>query len=902
VNLDEDNYLLHYGILRRSGRYPWGSGGPETASSRSFLDYVESLRKSGMSDTDIARGFGVSTTQLRAAKSIAVNEERQSKIGMAQRLKDKGYSNVAIGERMGIPESSVRSLLAPGAKDRADVLQATANMLKDQVEKKKYIDVGSGVENSIGVSSTKLKTAVAMLQEEGGYKIHYLKEKQIGTGKYTTVMVLTKDDVPYAEVSKNRAQVQQINTHSPDGGHTYLGIKPPLSISSKRVGVRYAEQGGASADGVIYVRPGVKDVSLGASRYAQVRIAVDGTHYLKGMAVYRNDLPDGVDLVFNTNKHDTGNKLDAMKELKKDQDGNIDPDNPFGASIKPGGQILERGHDGVDRPTSVMNKLNEEGDWESWRKVISSQVLSKQSPALAKNQLEMRYEKKRGEFEEIRALTNPAVRRKLLETFAEDADSSAVHLEAHHLPRQASHVILPINSLKDHEIYAPNYRDGEKVVLIRYPHGGTFEIPELTVNNKNREAKDTFENVPGGHEGRIRDAVGINSKVAERLSGADFDGDTVLVIPNNTGAVKTTSALEGLKNFDPKAAFPGYEGMPKMTATQKQRQMGDITNLIADMTIKRANTTELARAVRHSMVVIDAEKHDLNYKESARANGIAQLKEKYQGRANAGASTLITRATSEQRVAKRVARRVSEGGPVDPTTGEKRFTPTGETHVDKKGNTVLSTFKSTKLAETTDAHTLSSGSVIEKVYADHSNRLKALANDARKELINTHSIPYSPSAREAYKTQVATLNAKLNTALKNSPRERQAQLLANATVTMKKQANPNMTAEEEKKIKFQALAAARVRTGAGKERIEITQDEWNAIQSGAISNNMLTKILNNSDIDTVKKLATPKTQILMTSTKISRARQMMKSGYTQADIADALGVSMSTLKSSIGGE
>ncbi len=101
-------------------------------------------------------------------------------------------------------------------------------------------------------------------------------------------------------------------------------------MSSKRLAIRYAEDGGSKADGVIYVRPGVDDVSLDGSRYSQVRIAVDGTHYIKGMAMYKYDLPDGVDLMFNTNKSDTtGNKLDALKPMKTDS-----PTNPFGSSIR----------------------------------------------------------------------------------------------------------------------------------------------------------------------------------------------------------------------------------------------------------------------------------------------------------------------------------------------------------------------------------------------------------------------------------------------------------------------------------------------------------------------------------------------------------------------------------------
>ena len=75
--------------------------------------------------------------------------------------------------------------------------------------------------------------------------------------------------------------------------------------------------------------------------------------------------------------------------------------------------------------------------------------------------------------------------------------------------------------------------------------------------------------------------------------------------------------------------------------------MGRISNLITDMTLKDATEDELARAVRYSNTVIDAEKHHLDYKKSYSDNNIAELKEKYQGRYtktgkySEGASTLI---------------------------------------------------------------------------------------------------------------------------------------------------------------------------------------------------------------------------------------------------------------------
>lgn len=884
----EEASLAHYGTPRRSGRYPWGSGEQPFQNVDSFLGHIKSLKDKGMSETEIATALGVTTTQLRAHRSIAKNEKRQADIAMAQRLKDQAWSNVAIGERMGINESSVRSLLAPGAKDKADVLMATGNMLKDQVAQKGYIDVGSSVERNIGVSRGKLDNALAQLEAEG-YSLHTVKIQQVGTGEFTTMKVLAPPGTTQKDVWMNRDSIRQIDEFSDDGGRSYLGLHKPLDVASDRIQVVYGPDGGADADGVIFVRPGVKDLGMGSASYAQVRIAVDGTHYLKGMAIYKDDLPDGVDLQFNTNKMDTGNKLDAMKKMKTDIDGNIDADNPFGATIKP--QIVEIDKNGKERLVSAMNIVNEEGDWGNWSRSLSTQMLAKQSVSLAEGQLNTTYERKRRDFDEINSLTNPEVKRQLLDQFAEDTDASAVHLKAAAMPRQATQVILPVNSMRDTEIYAPNYKNGERVVLVRYPHGGTFEIPELTVNNKNPEAKKLM--------GNAKDAVGINSRVAERMSGADFDGDSVLVIPNDNNKVKSTAALKGLKDFDPRGAYPAYEGMPRMTSKQTANEMGRVSNLITDMNIAGADGDETARAVRHSMVVIDAEKHHLNYKQSYLDNGIADLNKKYQGKASGGSATLISRATSPEYIEERRPRRAKDGGPIDKATGEKVYEKTGATSIDEQGREKKRVMKVDKLSVTNDARTLSSGSPMEEVYANHSNRLKALSNQARKESVNTKPKPYSPSAKKAYAKEVSSLDAKLNIAKKNEPRERQAQIVANSVVSSKRKANPDMERSEVKRLKSQALNAARARTNAKKTRIDITDKEWEAIQAGAVSTHKLREILRNSDKDRVRDLAMPKQQKTMTSTQTARARAMLNSGYTQAEVADALGVSVSTINNAV---
>jgi hypothetical protein len=917
----DETLIRHYGTPRHSGRYPWGSGRDEESSkrNRTLLDTADELRRKGLKPTEVAQALGMTTTEYRSLRTIVRNEERQDKIHMATRLKEKGLSNGAIAERLraagysvgdrGTGESHVRDLLKPMAARKATVLDTVTDSLRKAVDEKDFIDVGSGVEYQLNTTSTMLRSALQRLKDEG-YKVHNdIKiEQATNAGKFTNYKVLTKGDKEWGDVVRNRDKITQINDVSTDGGKTVLNMQPPLSISSKRVGIRYAEQGGADADGVIYVRPGVKDVELGGKRYAQVRVMVDGSHYLKGMAVYKDDLPDGVDLLFNTNKSDTGNKLDAMKALKRiKQEGDVgekhtgpvDQDNPFGASISR--QIGVEDHKGGMKVTSVMNIVNQESDWDKWSKNLSSQMLSKQQPRLAKEQLDHTYTAKKSELEGILALTNPSVKRKLLTSYADGVDTAAVHLKAAHLPRQKTQVLLPVSSMKEHEVYAPNFNDGERVALVRFPHGGTFEIPELTVNNRNPGAKKLL--------GNSLDAVGIHPEVAKRLSGADFDGDTVLVIPNNLKKVKSTPPLEGLKDFDPKTSYPPYEGMKKMTDHQKGLEMGKVSNLITDMTIRNATEDEIARAVRHSMVVIDAEKHNLDFRRSERDNGILALKKKYQSNSTGnGAATLISRARSEVRdIPDRKERAAKDGGPIDPKTGEKVYVNTGKTRVryNAKGEQVteLKTISSTRLAETRDAHTLSSGTVIEKVYADHSNRLKALANQARKASLGIKNRPYSPSAKAAFKDEVTSLDQKIRRSIENAPLERQAQVIANATVRAKLQDHPELKNRENKadlkRVKAQALSAARARTGADKQHFDVTEQEWAAIQAGAVTAHKLDQILTYADLDKIKLLATPRQELKITPAKVARAKSLHAQGYTWAEIAQALGVSVSTVQKTV---
>lgn len=922
MNPIAEEILMHYGMPRRSGRYPWGSGDNPYQHSGDFLSRVEELKKSGMKETEIARAMGfvdpktgkTQTTKLRVQVSLAKDERRALQVARAKSLREDGLSLNEIAREMGFKnDSSVRSLLNENSEARMNQAKKTAEFIKKQVDEKGMIDVGAGVERELGVSKEKLNEALYILEMEGYMTYGGRVDQVTNPGKKTTLRIVCPPGTEHKEIY-NYEDIHSLKNYvSHDDGESFdPKFVYPKSMDSKRLQIRYAEDGGELKDGVVEIRRGVDDLSLGESHYAQVRILVDGTHYIKGMAVYSDDLPDGVDIMFNTNKKKGTPKMDVLKPIKDDSD------NPFGSLIKEGvsdpddpdgyrgGQSYYYDKNGK-KQLSLINKRAEEGDWGEWSNKLPSQFLAKQSKNLIDRQLNLAKADKQAEFDEICSLTNPTVKKKLLQSFADDCDAAAIHLQAAALPRQRYQVILPLTSIKDNEVYAPNYKNGETVALIRYPHGGTFEIPILKVNNKLEEGQKVLGNTP-------IDGIGINKKVADRLSGADFDGDTVMVIPCNSSSSKvkitSTPQLKGLEGFDPKMEYGTVKkgddyynssGQKIKVMRNTQNEMGTISNLITDMTLKGATESELARAVRHSMVVIDAEKHKLDYKKSAQDNGISALKKKYQAHENddgsGGASTLLSRAKSETSVLKR------KGSPIiDKETGEQSWKEVREEYVDKNGKTQVRMQKSTKMAETRDAHTLSSGTPQEEAYADYANALKSLANQARKEMVNTGKIAYSASAKRTYQSEVYSLKGKLNIALKNAPRERQAQTMANSVIEAKKKDNPDMTKAEIKKASQQALTAARVAVGAQRTPVNITDREWEAIQAGAISENMLTQILNNTDIDVIRQRATPRATTTLSQAKINRISALRESGYSTAEIADAIGVSTSTISKYLKGK
>lgn len=903
----ESNILEHYGTKRHSGRYPWGSGDNPYQHSGDFLSRVEELKKKGLSEKEILETindslpdeYKMGLTEFRTARQKAGHDRKALEYDQIRALKDDGLGWKEIGDKLGMSESSVRSKYNNAIGEKASQAEKIAATLKEEVDKKGMIDISEGANQVLGVSESKLDEAAYILEAEYGYQRYGVGIRQpTNVRQQTNITVLAKPEFDQKYAYQHQDQIDSLGDyHSDDGGETFTKLQRPSSLDSSRVAIRYGDEGGLDKDGVMEIRRGVPDLDLGKSHYAQVRILVDGDHYLKGMAVYSDDLPDGVDVMFNTNKPSGTPKMKVLKEAK------ADPDNPFGAAIKANGQSMYIGEDGKEH-LSPINKLKEEGDWDTMSRNVSSQFLSKQPKKLIENQLNLTVADYKAQYDEIMRYDNPTVKKKLLNDFADTVEGTSTTLKASAFPGQSTKVILPINKIKETEAYCPTYENGTRLALIRYPHAGTFEIPIVTVNNKNVSGKRNL--------GAIQDAIGINAKVAERLSGADFDGDTVMAIPvTDKVNIKSTRALKALEGFDPKTAYAVPEGNPNnvrlMKKEEKQREMGVISNLITDMTLRGADEDELARAVKHSMVVIDAEKHKLDYKRSERENGIPELKQKWQIRVDeegathyGGASTLLSRRKQTVRVPERRG-----SVRVDKETGEYIYKESGRTFTDPKtGKERKAEDTVSLISETKDARTLSSGTIQENLYADFSNKLKAMANQARKEAVNMKGIQRNPEAAKTYAPEVASLKEKYNNMVANKPKERKAMLIANANIKAKIQEqglDPTIDKKEIKKISSVEMQRARDSVGASgrKSKITFTDREWEAVQAGAISDNMLTKFLNSSDSDEIVKRAMPKNVAVMTSAKMSKANAMLRSGYSYAEIAKACGVPESTVYSAL---
>ena len=771
----------------------------------------------------------------------------------------------------------------------------------------------------MGVNKTKFEAAVQLLRDRDGYYNVQWGQEQQTTGKNTQSTALIKIQPEwegYSEAQLKKAAYKYVKEHSNDitlpfeikynydTGKTIMGFDIPKSVSSKEIEVAYSSE----RDGLIEVRRGLDNLSLGNDIYSQVRIAVDGTHYIKGMAVYSDDLPKGINIRVHSNKKEgtpiTSPDPDAkqvLKPMKRADDGSVDLEDPFGAQIK-----AQHG---------CINKVNEEGSWGDWTSArsLASQVLSKQAPELAQRQLNLDYAKRAAEFDTIKQITNPVVREKMLIDFADECDKAAVHLKAAALPGQSVKVLIPIPSLKPGECYCPMYKDGEKLALIRFPHQSISEIPMVTVNNSNAEGKKVMTN-------QAIDAIGLNPKDAHRLSGADFDGDTVVCIPNKKGAIKNAPEFKGLEGYEPKDQWPGFEGMKPISHQLAQTKMGIVTNLITDMSLQGAPEHEMVRAINMAQLIIDAEKHKLNWKGAEEEYRISELHEKYQGKKRGGAVTIVSRASGEYDVPERQDNYYD----INPKTGAKIPKYTGKKRVwfvrddgtkyykdllpyqegyDPKAKDV--TQKSTKMAETSDARTLISPfrHPVEIVYANYANQMKAMANEARKESLVKNDTPYSKQAAETYHDEVKSLLEKINNSKVNAALERLAQRSAEVIINERVSKYPDRynkkTPDGKKHLsKLKNQVTNQQRAIVSKQRpFPITDREWEAIQAGALHKSDVKEIINRADSDIVKKFAMPNNTNYSTLSpaNLAHAKAMLNSGFTQADFAASFNISPSTL-------
>lgn len=930
---------------RGSGRFGWGTGDNPYQHMFNFLQEANNMKKAGLSDADIAKALigrvkvhddvyrDATVNDLKAAKAVAETELRKREVARAYDLYNKTGSLTKTAQAMNKSVSSVQALLDPAIAMRTNKYTNTAEMLKNKIEKSEsgIIDISNGTEITLNCTKNTKDVAVAMLEDEGYVKT-FINVPIPGTTKKIKYAVLAKrpegmtDSEVYKYIQQNRDKVDPIAEYTPDQGVSYFVPEYPANLDSSRVYIKYAEEGGKLKDGVVEIRKGVADLSLGDSQYAQVRIMVDNSHYMKGMAIYSDDVPKGYDIVYNTNKHAGTPKEDVFKELKKNkQTGEVIKEQPFGATIKKGGQSKYIGPDGKEH-LSPINKISEEGDWDSWSKDLSQQFLSKQPIKMIKQQLGLTVDDTRVELDKIRSLTNPALKQDQLFQFADKCDAKAADLASIGFKGQAFQVLLPCDKVKEGEIYAPNYKDGETVALVRYPHGGIFEIPVLKNNTKNKDARSILSL-------NAKDAVLINSKTAEVLSGADFDGDTAIVIPMTSNNLKIShrDPLPQLKDFDPKELYKNNDPKVKnmepseyMKDRTKQTQMGEVTNLITDMTVANASMSDIAKAVRHSMVVIDAQKHKLDWKQSAQDNDIANLKKNYQGQWPSGklkgASTILSQAGSTKYFPNE--REITDKSKMTPSelkwfnAGGKVFRPTGKTKrqliKDKDDNVVgtkdeIQMDRQEKMYRVKDARDLVRDKDNEKemTYANFANDMKKLAMEARKEARAIKPQPVNISAKETYSEEIKSLENKLKDAQRTDPLERKARTYSQKVAIDIMKSNPGVydSYESRQRLKDQQLTKARAMLGSKKKRIDISPKEWEAIQSNAISTTKIKQIIKNADKDQVKQLAMPRQSAELTPAQLSLLKSMAATGmYSNADIAERLGISPSTVSKKLKGE
>jgi predicted transcriptional regulator len=327
-----------------------------------------------------------------------------------------------------------------------------------------------------------------------------------------------------------------------------------------------------------------------------------------------------------------------------------------------------------------------------------------------------------------------------------------------------------------------------------------------------------------------------------------------------------------------------------------------------------------------AQLIIDAEKHKLNWRGAEEEYRISELHEKYQGKKRGGAVTIVSKASGEYDVPEG-----EEYYDIDPKTGAKIPKYTGKKRVyftredDTKyykdllpkqagydPNAKDVTQKSTKMAETSDANTLVSPYKyrIETIYANYANQCKALANEARKESLVKKETPYSKQAADTYKEEVAHLtelieNSKVNAALERLA-QRSAKVIIDERIAKYPERYNKKTPDGKKHIsKLKNQVTNQQRKIVSKQRpFDITPREWEAIEAGALHKSDVKEIINRANSDQVKKYAMPKNTDYSTLSpaNLAHARAMINSGYTQADVAASFNISPSTLSKLLRGK
>lgn len=206
--------LMHYGVGWDdnppgigSGRYPHGSGeNPnQHMENMSLADQKSALMKKFKDEAYVATILGYkNTSELRNAIHAEKNKAEQEKTDAIRALYfDKNnpiISPTKISRITGIPEPTVRSYIKKfGKKTKLQQNVEIENQLKALVDEKKCIDVGSGVEYALGITETRKDKILAELQEQGYTVLNYY-QKQLATGKNTTVQMLCPPETTYEDM------------------------------------------------------------------------------------------------------------------------------------------------------------------------------------------------------------------------------------------------------------------------------------------------------------------------------------------------------------------------------------------------------------------------------------------------------------------------------------------------------------------------------------------------------------------------------------------------------------------------------------------------------------------------------------------------------------------------------